>query len=62
MCDLQKILDTMDIPSQRKTDWWWLWRNIGVRNLGHPHLQEARTLIKQKIAEEKQLTKDKEQL
>ena len=46
MTKLKEILDTMDIPEQRKTDMAWLWRNIGVRNSGHPFLEEAKALIK----------------
>lgn len=49
MTELQEILDTMDIPEQRKTDWPWLWRNIGVRNSGHPLFMEAKLLLKEKI-------------
>lgn len=52
MTKLKEILDTMDIPEQRKTDMAWLWRNIGVRNSGHPFLEEARVHIKAKLRDE----------
>lgn len=43
---LKEILDTMDIPSQRKevgiiSNLSWLNRNIGIRNSNHPQFDEA---------------------
>ena len=42
---LREILDTMDIPEERKTDLKWLRRNIWVRNQWHPQFIEAIDLI-----------------
>ena len=38
---LQSILDTMDVPPARKTDYGWLKRNLAVRNGSHPDFKEA---------------------
>jgi hypothetical protein len=43
---LNKILDTMDIPENRKNDLNWLRRNLGVRNSSHPDFNKAVVLIK----------------
>lgn len=58
MTELKEILDTMDIPEQRKTDMGWLWRNIGVRNSDHPMFDEARLLIKKQFILPKTTSKD----
>ena len=42
---LQDILDTMDVPKLRKTDWRWLKRNLGVRNTKHLFFNEAMSII-----------------
>ena len=42
---LQSILDTMDVPPLRKTDYGWLKRNLGVRNGSRPDFKEAFRLI-----------------
>ena len=42
---LQDILDTMDVPKLRKTDWRWLKRNLGVRNGKHLFFNEAMSII-----------------
>jgi len=42
---LQAILDTMDVPPVRKTDYGWLKRNFAVRNGSHPDFKEAFRLI-----------------
>lgn len=47
--ELKVILDTMDIPELRKTDWLWLLRNMSVRNSKHPLLGKAMGLIKQEL-------------
>jgi hypothetical protein len=46
---LQEIIATMDVPELRRTDIWWLSRNltIGNRNHNHPQLAEALNLLKQ---------------
>lgn len=36
-----EILATMDVPENRKHDWMWLSRNLGIRNSKHSDFQEA---------------------
>lgn len=36
----------MDIPETRRHDWYWLRRNLGVRNSNHKHYQLALTVLK----------------
>ena len=43
---LKLILDKMDVPEKRKTDWGWLSRNLGVRNKEHPDFERAMQIIK----------------
>ena len=43
---LAEILNTMDVPEQRKSDRGWLLRNLAVRNAGHPHFAAAIKLLK----------------
>jgi len=43
---LNEILDTMDIPNSRKTDFSWLIRNLFIRNGDHVDFKEAINLIK----------------
>lgn len=43
---LKLILDKMDVPEQRKTDFGWLNRNLGVRNKEHPDFERAMQIIK----------------
>lgn len=42
---LQKILNRMDVPKDRKTDYRWLARNLAINNRKHPDIQEALVLI-----------------
>ena len=44
---LKTLLDKMDVPEQRKTDFAWLLRNLAIRNSNHPDFQEAINLIKE---------------
>ena len=44
---LKTLLDKMDVPQQRKTDFPWLLRNLAIRNSNHPNFQEAINLIKE---------------
>jgi hypothetical protein len=46
MEELQRLLNTMDIPQQRRTDLGWLARNIQVNNGSHPQINETVELIK----------------
>lgn len=43
---LQEILDTMEIPKERKTDIKWLRRNIRINNSNHPDIDEAVEIMK----------------
>ena len=43
---LKLILDKMDVPENRKMDWGWLIRNLGVRNKEHPDFEQAIKVIK----------------
>lgn len=43
---LQEILDTMEIPKERKTDIKWLRRNIRINNSNHPDIEEAVEIMK----------------
>ena len=44
---LHDILNTMDVPHNRRLDYNWLARNLGVRNSSHPLYNDAIALIKQ---------------
>ena len=44
--ELDKILDTMDVPPLRRDDLMWLGRNLGVRNVQHKDFERAWELIK----------------
>lgn len=43
----------MDIPENRKRDWGWLHRNLGIRNSNHEHFDEAISVLKAIIREQK---------
>lgn len=43
----------MDIPEQRKHDWHWLRRNMGVRNSNHENFEQANSLLRIIIREQK---------
>lgn len=46
MCDhLHEILETMDVPENRKNDPDWLLRNLGIRNRNHPDFEKAMSII-----------------
>lgn len=47
MDTLQEILDTMQVPTARKTDLRWLLRNLGIQNRQHPRFVEAIIIIRQ---------------
>ena len=40
------LVADMDIPENRKHDWGWLRRNLGIRNSGHENFDEAISLLK----------------
>jgi hypothetical protein len=42
---LQEILVTMDVPPLRKNDWFWLNRNLGIRNKDNPLFPEASRIL-----------------
>jgi hypothetical protein len=42
---LSKLLNDMDVPEQRKTDFRWLNRNLGIRNSEHPNFRESMNII-----------------
>jgi len=44
---LLEILDTMNVPQQRKSDSRWLLRNLAILNRDHPQFATAITLLKQ---------------
>lgn len=46
---LHEILDSMDIPEQRKKDFYWLLRNLSIRNSEHPKYEEAISLLKKLV-------------
>lgn len=50
--ELTKILETMDVPHNRKQDVNWLWRNLGVRNGFKPGFQRAKELLKKECAKQ----------
>ena len=47
---LTRILGTMDVPQQRKSDTLWLLRNLAVRNRNHPQFAEAVEMLRRRIA------------
>ena len=44
---LREILDTMDVPENRKQDRRWLLRNLCIRNGNHIDFAEAIKLLKE---------------
>lgn len=50
---LLTLLETMDVPDNRKDDYKWLNRNLGIRNLNHPNFDLAKSLIKELLKNEK---------
>jgi hypothetical protein len=42
---ITEILDTMDIPENRKTDTQWLIRNVGIKNRNHPEYNKLIMLL-----------------
>lgn len=51
--ELKKLLDTMIVPENRKTDWEWLRRNLPIKNMKHPDIRRAMTLIINKTVDKK---------
>jgi hypothetical protein len=45
--ELEKILQTMDVPKSRYYDYTWLCRNLAIRNSTHPNFTNARALAKE---------------
>jgi len=44
--DLNDILDTMHVPPDRRSDYHWLIRNLGIRNSENPRYPRAKVLLK----------------
>lgn len=42
----------MDIPENRKRDWSWLCRNLGIRNSSHENFEQVNSLLKDIIREQ----------
>lgn len=51
------LLETMDVPDNRKDDYKWLNRNLGIRNSTHPNFELAKSLIKTLLNNEKTISK-----
>jgi hypothetical protein len=45
LTELNNILNTMDIPQQRRLDFGWLRRNLGIRNSEKPDFKRAIAII-----------------
>jgi hypothetical protein len=45
LTELNNILNTMDIPQQRRLDFGWLRRNLGIRNSENPDFNRAMLII-----------------
>lgn len=43
---INELIETMDVPEQRKTDFNWLIRNLGIRNRENENYKELIFLIK----------------
>jgi hypothetical protein len=56
--ELEDILNTMDIPEARWTDWAWLNRNLRINNATHPLIDQAVSGVKRMIRLEAQARKD----
>lgn len=41
-----ELISTMDLPENRKHDWWWLIRNMWIKNGSHPNFKEAYEIVK----------------
>lgn len=50
--ELETILQTMDIPIGRKTDYRWLIRNLAIRNGNNPQFERAYFLIRKALRSE----------
>jgi hypothetical protein len=44
--ELQRLLQTMSVPTKRRFDIPWLARNLAIQNRNHPNLPKAMRLIK----------------
>jgi hypothetical protein len=44
--ELHILLETMEVPSQRVEDKFWLMRNLGIKNKEHVNFKRALELIK----------------
>lgn len=42
----QNLLESMDVPINRKKDYRWLSRNLFIRNKNHEHFQQASFYLK----------------
>jgi len=44
--NLLAMLESMDVPEGRRTDFRWLLRNLAIRNASHPDFQAVMTRLK----------------
>ena len=50
--ELIEILNSMDIPKERRNDIFWLARNLPIRNFNNPKLNRALELLKPLVLSE----------
>jgi hypothetical protein len=50
--ELNRLLDSMDVPVRRKSDVMWLNRNLAIRNSSHANFKRANEIILQLLREE----------
>lgn len=48
--ELKEILETMNIPAGRETDFQWLRRNLRSLNQFHPYIERALRMIAKELA------------
>lgn len=44
--ELGDILETMEIPKSRSSDYRWMARNLGINNGSHPKLERATEILR----------------
>ena len=47
--EFDKLIETMDLPENRRHDWFWLIRNMQIRNKNHPNFQTAFAFVKEQF-------------
>lgn len=45
ICELENLLETLDLPKKRLNDLKWLNRNIHFKNSNHPNFKQVRKLL-----------------